>query len=667
MGRNKFKYARPVTTQKTSSEPQRINFYERLVNRRSWYLISGFLFYLAASMVLRAILLECFTSGFRHSPLLSIEVLGTGLRCDATVGLILFFPLVLWLQLSPEKFFRSKFHQLFLKSAFAFYLIAQSFMFVVEFEFFDEFNSRFNTVAVDYLIYPQEVFVNIWESYPVLKIFTLTILIGLLGSFVPNRFYRRQVDINARLRHRFTWIGSYLALIIGALFLQMHEPGQFNGDRVVREIALNGSESFFDAAITHELNYQAFYSTLDAKEAYDRARKLVGQPQNIFTDQADSLQRLIAGTTKGKPKNLVILIVESFGSEFWGSLGRTEPTLTPEMDALSKEGLLFTNLYASGNRTVRGLEGILASFPPLPGDSILKRTMSDNISTLARVLKTNKYETLFLYGGRGIFDGMKPFMTANGYDRFIEQKDFSNPTFSTIWGVCDEDLYHRGIEEFRALHKSGKPFLATFMSVSNHTPFTYPPGRIPEDPNKHFRSHAVKYTDWTLGDFFRLAKKEEFYKDTIFAVVADHGARVYGSQKIPIPSYRIPLLIVAPGMNKVGRIDMLGGSLDVGPTLLGLLGLPYKSVFFGQNLLTKNPSQAWAVMHHNRDIGLLRGNKLAVLGLKKTLDFYQLSNDRHDLSSLKEIGPEEEDLKKDAMALFQVADDLYIHQRYNTK
>src|SRR5512144_1992748 len=157
--------------------------------------------------------------------------------------------------------------------------------------------------------------------------------------------------------------------------------------------------------------------------------------------------------------------------------------MTPEMDALAaREGLLFTNLYATGNRTVRGFEGVLSSFPPLPGDSIVKRDLSDNVETIARVLKRDGYTNLFLYGGRGVFDSMRSYAVRNGYDRFIEQKHFENPIFTTIWGVCDEDLFDRGIQEFRELSKTGQPFFATLLTVSNHKPYTYPTGRIEEDP-----------------------------------------------------------------------------------------------------------------------------------------------------------------------------------------
>jgi phosphoglycerol transferase MdoB-like AlkP superfamily enzyme len=336
------------------------------------------------------------------------------------------------------------------------------------------------------------------------------------------------------------------------------------------------------------------------------------------------------------------------------------------MDKLAaEEGMLFTNLYASGNRTVRGFEGVLSSFPPLPGESIVKRDRSDNVETIARVLKRDGYASVFLYGGRGLFDGMRSFAVRNGYDRFIEQKHFEHPTFATIWGVCDEDLFLRAVEEFRELAKTGQPFCGTILSVSNHKPYTYPKGTIPEDPEQRRRENAVKYSDYALGRFFQAAKKEAFWTNTVFVVVADHGARVYGAQSIPIHSYEIPLLIAGPAVVKnPSRVSQLGCSLDVPATILGLLGRPYETLFFGRDLLSSRPEEGRAFINHNRDIGLLMHDRLAVLGLKQTAEFYQGDPKVVEMSLLPSPTDADRELEKDAIAIYQVADDLYMHRRY---
>ncbi|HVV72829.1 MAG TPA: LTA synthase family protein, partial [Verrucomicrobiae bacterium] len=260
------------------------------------------------------------------------------------------------------------------------------------------------------------------------------------------------------------------------------------------------------------------------------------------------------------------------------------------------------------------------------------------------------------------------FALRNGYDRFVEEKHFEHPTFKTIWGVCDEDLYARSIQEFREHSTAGKSFFATVLSVSNHKPYTYPPGRIPEDPEQRRRENAVKYSDYALGQFFRAAKKESFWTNTIFVVVADHGARVYGEQSIPIHSYEIPLLIAGPAaVKKAARVGTLGCSLDVGPTVLGLIGRPYQTTFFGQDLLNCPSSAGRAFLNHNRDIGMLARERLVVLGLMKGEEFYTGDPKVAEMQPLKNPNASDRELEKDAMAVFQVADDLYMHRRYRVE
>jgi phosphoglycerol transferase MdoB-like AlkP superfamily enzyme len=384
-----------------------------------------------------------------------------------------------------------------------------------------------------------------------------------------------------------------------------------------------------------------------------------------FVTTGESILRRVEGDLSRPRLNVVIMLEESLGSEFWGCLGRT-PTLTPEMDRLAaEEGMLFTNIYANGNRTVRGLEGVLASFPSLPGDSIVKRDRSDNIETIARVLQRDGYSTVFLYGGRGLFDGMRSFAVRNGYERFIEQKHFAKPTFTTIWGVCDEDLFARAVTECHDLAQTGKPFCATILSVSNHKPYTYPAGRIPENPEQRRRENAVKYSDYALGQFFKAARRESFWTNTIFVVVADHGARVYGKQSIPIHSYEIPLLIAGPAAVPAPvRVPQLGCSLDISPTILGMLGRTYQTMFFGRDLLRMKPEDGRVFLNHNRDIGMLAHDRLVVLGLPQTCEFYEGDPKVAEVQPLPKPSDADRELEKDAIAIYQVADELYMQKRY---
>ncbi|MGO8674658.1 MAG: LTA synthase family protein [Limisphaerales bacterium] len=589
----------------------------------------------------------------------------SGFHRDLFAAVVELIPLLCWLALVSNRQFAARWHRLlFLGAGFTFWF-AQIFLLFTEFFFFDEFKSRFNTVAVDYLENPREVLINIWESYHVALLLLACLGLTLLWMWVARRLFggmwEAPVSRKSRVLH-LAGAAALAAVLVPSINIRGARVGS---DRTVNEVANNGALSFFAAAWTHHIDFADFYKTMPLDDAYGRARRLMAAPGASFEAEGRSIRRRVAGDPARPRLNVVILLEESLGSEFWGSLGRRH-TLTPEMDKLAaEEGILFTNIYACGNRTVRGMEGVLSSFPPLPGGSIVKQDLSDNVETTARVLKRDGYSTLFVYGGHGLFDSMRSYAVRNGYDRFIEQKHFAHPTFTTIWGVCDEDIFARTIEECRALTGAGKPFFATALSVSNHKPYAYPKGRIPEDPGRRKREYAVRYSDFALGQFFRAARKEAFWTNTVFVVVADHGARVYGEQSIPIHSYEIPVLIVGPAVVKAPRrIRQLGSSLDVSPTVLGLIGRPYETMFFGQDLLRSDPEAGRALLNHNRDIGLLARDRLAVLGLLQTVEFYAGDPKRVDMTLVSNPTEADRELERDAIALYQVADDLYAHRRY---
>ena len=663
---------------------------------RSGFAVFFFFSLLVACTILRLLLFLRFG---RHEPHVGgsiVQIFLIGFHQDFLVALGATLPLLLWIWIVPEKLFGIWPHRILFTLGFFIFWTVEIFLLFVEYYFFDEFKSRFNTVAVDYLTAPKEVAGNIWESYPVVLIVSICVVLSLVWLVIALVYFRQMWFQPVRAKTRFVQFAIALVLFFGVwvtfnprvtIFADMFARDwsgcmdwitstvsgtHFSPDRTLNEIANNGSISFVNAALTHDLSYDAYYQTMDQAEAYRRVRHLLAEPGADVTSQTNSILRHVAGDSSKPKLNVVILLEESLGSEFWGCLGRTN-TLTPEMDKLATtEGMLFTNLYASGNRTVRGFEGVLSSFPPLPGDSIVKRDHSDNIETVARVLKRDGYNTIFFYGGRGMFDSMKSYALNNGWDRFLEHNppfndDFPNPNFATIWGVSDEEVYARAIKEFHALNETGKPFLGTIMSVSNHKPYTYPSGRIPDDPlkPKPSRNKAVKYSDWCLGQFFQAAKKEPFWTNTVFVVVADHGARVYGSQSIPIFSYEIPLVILGPAVVKAPtRIGQLGCSLDVAPTVLGLIGRPYDTMFFGRNLLKEQPTEGRVFINHNRDIGIMEKQRLVVLGLQKTEEFYSGDPKVAEMEPLAKPTVADAEIKTNAIAVYQVADDLYMHDRY---
>ncbi len=587
-----------------------------------------------------------------------------GLHLDVVATLcVLTLPVALIVAISPRRWAGRTFRRVWFGLGVLIWL-GLVFLHISEGFFFEEYQSRFNPVAIDYLIYPHEVFVNIWEAYPVPLVVGLCLALAFGIMWGISRFIRRR-ELTTEPR-RWGLLGGWIAAtLIGLLSLRLYDAN-FSRERALNEISHNTFLSAYTAVATRNLDYLHFYPSMDRTAAYQTVRTALARPGIEFTGPPDSVVRHVSGDTNRPRLNLVILLEESLGSEFFGCLGRTNASLTPRLDELiTREGLLFDNIYADGNRTIRGYEAVYASFPPLPGDSIVARDRTEDVETLGTLLGRDGYDTTFLYAGRGLFDGTGPFAKRNGFRNFLELKDFEKPVFTTVWGVCNEDLYDRVLVEARQKHAAGQAFFITSMSVSNHKPFTYPAGRIAEDPLERTRNNVVKYSDYALGRFFEQARKEPFWTNTIFCVAGDHGARVYGSQTIPIRSYEVPFMVFGPAVvPEPRRVNKLGCQLDIGPTLLGLIGRPYDTTFFGQDLLRQPEARSRVLLHHNRSVGIYRDQHLVIFSLNKKIEYFRGNPKVEQMRRVDAPDAVAEALVHEATAMFQVGDDLYMNRRY---
>ncbi len=317
---------------------------------------------------------------------------------------------------------------------------------------------------------------------------------------------------------------------------------------------------------------------------------------------------------------------------------------------------------------MRGIEGILASFVPLPGDAILKRPKSDEIPTLARVFAARGYSTGFFYGGYAIFDSMKGFLAKNGWDEFVEQPDYPDEAFRTAWGVADQYIFEALLERQKQARARGEKLFATLLSVSNHKPYLIPPESPVNQRGLKGRSLGVAYADECLGAYLDALAAEGLLDDTLVLLVGDHGARVYGSEAIPAPSYRIPALFLAPDARwKGARVDRLCSQIDLGPTLLALAGIEDPVPFLGSSVLGQPSDGGRAFLQHNRDVGILTDTTLVVLGLQKRIEYYTRSGRASDAFTLlpeARATSAQRELALDATAVFQSAYERYEAREY---
>lgn len=553
-----------------------------------------------------------------------------GFIFDLFIALCLTAPFSAIMMILPSKWKLSSVFRWIVPAALFAFVFGSIYLGIAEIVFFDEFSSRFNYVAVDYLIFPHEVFINIWDTYPIVWIIMGTSLVSLIISWmIRKKLYARLRLYPSSFIKRLEFLISQLVLLTVLYLVLSTGFSRVSENRILNEITLNGVYSFVHAGFTNELDYNLYYSEMDESTAYHVLRQNINDDHSTFIHDNDSetIDRIVTSDNDLHRFNIVLVLEESFGSNFIGALDPEGLCLTSRFDSLAAEGMLFTHIYATGNRTVRGLEAALLSFPPIPGRSVVKRPGCENLFSLPSILNDKDYNTVFLYGGLSYFDNFGHFAASNGFDRVIDELDFKDPIFSTIWGVCDEDLFNKSLQVFDSLASDNKPFLATMITVSNHSPYTYPEGRIPFNPEERKRENAVRYSDYAIGKFIEDAHSHSFFDSTLFVFMADHGARVYGSEEIPLRSYKIPVLFYNPVLIPRGqRIGTLGSQLDLSPTILDLLGFDYNSMFFGRSILSTPKDRERALMSHNRDVALLKNDTLAVLNIQKQMELWRFDS-----------------------------------------
>jgi len=623
--------------------------------RRHLGLITLFsLFYLAISTATRTVLLAMVPKGSGLTPGLVAKAYGTGLIFDAAALAYLLIPAALYLILAPRRLVESRGHRWLVRTAFFVILYALIFGAVAEYFFFDEFSTRFNFIAVDYLIYTGEVIGNIRESYPLFPILGAIFATTLTGVYLLRTAIDRAAAVTFGSRRR--RLGTtLLAAPLAALFLVNISGTAISPNSYANELAGNGLYGLFAAFRNNELDFNRFYVTRDERQVLARLRNLVEERNNHFVTALPRMTRQIAGEGKEKRLNVIVVVEESLSAAYLGAWGN-KPGLSPNIDRLAKESLVFTHLYASGTRTIRGLEALTLSTPPLPGTSIVKRPGNGGFRSWGEIMKEKGYDTRYIYAGYGYFDNMNAFFSANGFD-IVDRNDFAQDeiTFANIWGVCDEDLFRKTIQKARESHEAGRPFFSMVMTTSNHRPFTYPEGRI-DIPPKTGREGGVKYADYAIGKFIEEARKEPWFGDTVFVFVADHCASSAGKTELPVKKYEIPLLVYSPNHVKPGTVDRLMAQIDVAPTILGLLDMSYTTDFLGRDILKADQDQPErAFISTYQKLGYIEGDRLLVLGPQKETTLSRFDRQTGTTAPL----PMDERLLQDALAWYQGANYIY--------
>ncbi|MDH3001414.1 hypothetical protein A1D23_02620 [Chelonobacter oris] len=506
-------------------------------------------------------------------------------------------------------------------------------------DFIATYDFRPNRLFVEYLLNPKEVFSMLANGH-LLSLVAVPVA-AILASWL---FWRLAGNVTRNLTP-FRWrYRPFIALLVAALvFIGARSSLQhrginpsmvaFSSDALVNSLVLNSGYSVLYAVqqFKDEDNSSEIYGKMPFDEVLQTLKNLRGRAESDYINPEIPTLTYNRASYQGKPKNIVIILQESQGAQFIGTLGGKP--LSPHFDQLAKQGWLFENLYATGTRSVRGIEAVTAGFTPTPARAAVKLSGSQNgFFTIAELLKRQGYHTSFIYGGEKHFDNMASFFYGNGFQTIVDQADYQDPKFVATWGMSDEDLFDKANQKFSEWEKRGQPFFSLVFTSSNHDPFEFPDNKIDlyEQP-KQTRNNTAKYADYALGYFFDLAKKSDYWKDTVFLVVADHDSRAAGASLVPIRNFHIPGLILGEGI-EARRDNRLISQIDLPTTLLSLAGVSGEYPMWGYDLTrSENPNRA--LMQFDKNLAYMRGDEVTILQPNIEAKSFRYHADSHELTA----------------------------------
>lgn len=595
-----------------------------------------------------------------------------GIRADLIMMGILIAPLALLMPLLVNKY-TWRFWQKLVWVWGTFIIILVVFMETATPAFIMQYDLRPNRLFVEYLQYPKEVFSTLWEGFrvPLILGISLTIIAGILFSTMLKKWlseYRLDWPV---WKLWLTWPILVLLLVVMIRSTLAHRPANpaifaITSDAMVNSLIINSSWSVYFAIynMQHEAEASDVYGSLTDDEI------MAEMDQNYPWLNADpdapfpTLNIREASVERDKPLNLVIILEESMGATFVKSLGG-EHAVTPELEKLKDQGWWFEQLYATGTRSVRGIEATISGFLPTPARSVVKLSLSQqNFFTIADLLNHKGYFTEFIYGGESHFDNMASFFIGNGFESVIDQDNYQNPVFKGSWGVSDEDLLNKAHNRISEMHQKGQPYFSLVFTSSNHSPYEFPDGRIElEGSEKQTDLNAVKYADYALGEFFDKAMQSDYWQNTLFLVIADHDLNVYGDALVPIERFQIPGLILGADI-KPKRIKTVASQIDMAPTLLSLMGISAETPMIGRDLSRPEEHQSTgrALMQFADYFALMQGEKVTILRPQKEALEGHYSPDTRQLEI---VGPAKEEDAHEALAHVLLPSWLYRQQRYD--
>jgi phosphoglycerol transferase MdoB-like AlkP superfamily enzyme len=465
-------------------------------------------------------------------------------------------------------------------------VIIISFLTIADLELYNAWGFRLDDTPLQYFNTPKEMFATA-SSAPVILLLSIFILLCIFFIWIYTRFFKKQTCIKTEKAKLAPALFSFLCLII--LFIPIRGG--------IQQIPILQSDVYFSNKLY--ANHAALNVMWNVTAAILNKRSAKKNPYLYFENKVaqqylDSLYpvsqfKSVPIFTSTKP-NIIVIILESYTAKFIGSLGG-EPGVTPHLDEIAKQGLLFTNIYASGDRSEKGLVAILSGYPSQSPSIIKTPTKTEGLPHLSKTLHRQGYHSSYYYGGEPEFANIKSYLLNAGYDKIISKTDFDSKDYNSKWGVHDHVLFNRFLKDMQI---EKQPFFSTLFTLSSHEPYDIPilPKFAGNDETIKFKN-SFYYTDQCIGNFIEEAKKQKWWDSTLIIMVADHGHRLPGDDANDVPTkFRIPL-ILSGGALKVKNVinNSIGSQTDIVKTLLQQLNISADEFKWSRNLLDTSAKQ----------------------------------------------------------------------------
>ncbi|MDH4227362.1 MAG: LTA synthase family protein [Deltaproteobacteria bacterium] len=624
-----------------------------IIRREVYFVLAAYVLLIAVFETARAVMLYRNYGLAEHLPVtLLLKSFFYGLRFDIAISSYLLIPLLLLLLFVPRRFSPH------ILAAFTAFFSALFFLCLGEVEFYRELQMRFNSAIFEYATHPEIVGGMVWEGYPVVKYALFWAVVMALFSFAVFVLYKKLLGSKTNIpeltrNHRIAgYAGTFVVITLmvfgmrGGFYKEPLRWGDayFSDEAFANNLALNAvftlGRSSLEKLSTKENYWTKTYSAKDAEKiTHDMLIQttetdLASAELPLLRKEGPETANAYLVKKPEKPVNVVIILMESFSGRLVGSLG-DEHNITPSFDKLAKDGVLFERAFSNGSHTHQGVFASLTSFPNLPGHEYLMKTMDayQEFSGLPTILTSKGYDSIFLYNGLFSWDNKEGFFRQHGINKFVGTDDYVNPTFvDPVWGVADYDVFMRANEEFKNMSKD-KPFFGAILTLTNHSPFNLPPlpfERIKSGDAMENRYNAMKYADWALGEFFKAASKEKYFDNTLFVITGDHGIGTeWPITHMSLDKLHVPLLFYSPKLLKAHgvRRDTVASHVDIGPSVLALIGSDAPHQGWGRNLFSQAlKDKGFAVIKHSggdENVAIVEDNRIYIVAPKEKPVLYE--------------------------------------------